>query len=103
MANEEQLVDISRKINVEMNRLPPDSRQWINLFKRMDEDGSGLITYDEMERTIREMLRMSAEAIPKRALQGLWLKLDENRNGSIDAGEFGRFMRKALGAERTKV
>ena len=45
---------------------------------------------------------MSADTIPKRALQGLWLKLDENRNGTIDAGEFGRFMRKAMTGEKTK-
>jgi hypothetical protein len=57
------------------------------VFKLMDADNSGLITLTEFERTLREDLRLSLKALPQPRLHRLWLRLDENLNGSVDAGE----------------
>ena len=72
---------------------PPE---WYRFFKEMDEDASGLVTYREFERALREILKIGKGELPERKLQGVWLKLDEAKAGSIDAGTFGRFMRRAV-------
>ena len=38
-------------------------------------------------------LRLSTHRLPERGLWSLWRALDENENGFICAGEWGRFMR----------
>jgi len=50
----------------------------------------------ELERALRSHLKVSRATLPDAQLRGLWLFLDENLSGAIDAGEFGRFMRRAM-------
>jgi len=40
-----------------------------------------------MERSLRVTLRVSPSALSETRLHRLWLRLDENLNGTIDAGE----------------
>jgi len=68
--------------------------QWIKLFQFMDNDRSGRITYDEMEKMVRSQLLMSKAELPDSVLRSLWVALDEDASGYICAGEFGRFMKK---------
>ena len=68
------------------------------LTQLLSQDGSGLITFAELEHAVRSHLKVTRSALSDAQLQGLWIFLDEDRNGSIDAGEFGRFMRKAARA-----
>ena len=44
---------------------------------------------------IRKGLKLDPKKLPRAAMWGLWKVIDENANGFICAGEFGRFMRLA--------
>ena len=64
------------------------------MFKQMDDDGSGRISYDELRRGVREQLHLSKTEMAEARLRSLWKALDDDASGWISAGEFGRFMRK---------
>ena len=101
-ASSAEMAELSVAFNRQLNRLPPDSREWYMLFKQMDADDSGIVTFDEFLAIIRGTLRLSSVAVPEASMHRLWLRLDENLSGSIDAGEFGRFMRLHMRHERSK-
>ena len=63
------------------------------LFRHMDDDKSGKITYREFSGLCREELKMTKADTPDLELQGAWNALDDDDSGFITAGEFGPFMR----------
>ena len=67
---------------------------WFTMFKQMDDDASGRISYDELRRGVREQLHLPKAEMPEARLRSLWKALDDDASGWISAGEFGRFMRK---------
>ena len=83
----EEMRHISGLLNTELNRLPADQRHWYNLFKAVDLDDSGVISFHELSVAVRETLRVPRSALSDRTLQSVWLALDEDKSGSIDAGE----------------
>ena len=45
-ASQELVTDLSRKMNAQLVKVPdPAARSWVKLFNKIDEDGSGKITY----------------------------------------------------------
>ena len=68
---------------------------WFKLFRHMDDDGSGQISYVEFSGMIREELLITPSDIPERRLKAAWLALDTDCSGLINSGEFGAFMRLA--------
>jgi len=71
---------------------------WFKLFKRMDDDGSGQISYVEFAGMVREQLGLSLQELPERKLMSIWLALDEDNSGLITAGELGAYLRGGEGA-----
>ena len=67
---------------------------WFTMFKHMDDDGSGRISFDELRRGVREQLHLSKAECPEARLRSLWKALDDDASGWISTGEFGRFMRR---------
>lgn len=63
---------------------------WFLLFREMDEDGSGRISYAELKSMVRKSLRLSTRELPDLKLQSVWRALDEDASGFISTGEFGR-------------
>ena len=61
----------------------------------MDDDASGLVTFDELEPLIRRKFRVSTAELPDEQLHALWCALDIDGNDHIASTEFGRFMSKA--------
>ena len=59
----------------------------------MDDDASGLISYDELADMVRNELMIRTSALPERELKAVWLSLDEDHSGHISVGEFGNFVR----------
>ena len=56
---------------------PPETGSgWFRLFKRMDDDGSGKITYGELESLVRRDLEVSTTELPDRRLKAVWRALD---------------------------
>ena len=74
-------------------------RSFFQLFKELDIDGSRRISFFELERMVREKLKLPLKEMPMEKLYGLWRRLDENESGYIDAGELSRFMR--IGAPKS--
>ena len=72
-----------------------DNISYYGLFKRMDEDGSGKVTFDEFLNLIRRGMNVDAEQMPYKTVAGLWKAIDEDNNGFVVAGEFCQFMRLA--------
>lgn len=94
-AGDDEMLELSRALAIELNRLPPNQRGWYNLFRKVDEDQSGQISFQELETIVRNGLRIDHTAVPRRKLLRVWVRMDEDLSGQIDAGEFGHFMRLA--------
>mgnify|MGYP005715710889 FL=1 len=64
------------------------------MFKHMDDDESGRISYTELVNGLRSVLRLSKAEMPESRLRSLWVHLDYDASGFLTTGEFGRFMRR---------
>lgn len=96
-ASVDDVNSLSVILNTALCHLYPEARtqtSFFLLFKEMDHDGSGLVSYHELLRLIRKVLRVSKEKISDHSLQSVWRWLDEDSSGMISAGEFNRLMRQ---------
>ena len=91
---------MSLEFNRRMHKLFPGSAAWYKLFKEMDDDGSGKITFSELLDMVRSELEFSKKDISDTALKRVWAALDDDRSGYLTSGEFGAFMRKGEAALR---
>ena len=99
-ATEEQVVWLASVLHEKMHQLfsvvnngVPTKVSWFRLFKHMDDDESGLISYTELADMVRNELNMSTHQLPEKTLKTVWLALDQDGSGRLTAGEFGAFMR----------
>ena len=97
-ADESNLRSFSQACNARLYELThellePSQRHWMTLFKKVDADGSGLISYDEFMALVRSQLRLSEGQFPSSLVQRMWVSLDTDGDCSISCGEFGAFMR----------
>ena len=101
-ATEDEVKELATRFHKQMRTLfggpafEVSRGMWYKLYLQMDEDKSGRITYDELRSMIRSNagLQMDRSAMPEAKLKGLWKALDAKNTGYIDAGNFGRFMKK---------
>ena len=95
-ASDEEVAHYSALFNQQMialrGREGTNGQNFYRLFKAMDIDGSGRITFNELAKMVRIELKLTKAELPKEKLMGLWKVLDDNESGFICAGEFGRFM-----------
>ena len=80
--------------HMERTEVDPSNRGWYVLFKRMDVNKDGLITYAELIECIRGSMRLDKEMLPEAKVQAVWNSIDMDGNGWIDCAEFGRFFRQ---------
>lgn len=52
--------------------LGSDGRSFYRLFKHMDIDSSGRISFAEVVRMVRDELKLSSSEMPRHKIQGLW-------------------------------
>jgi len=64
-ASEEEVVLLARMLHLRLEELYQDARErsWFKLFKHMDPDGSGLISYVEFERLVRDEMYLSPDEL----------------------------------------
>ena len=95
-ANETEQREISVKFNARLDYIVPGkgaTRTWLTLFKAVDIDGSGCITYDELHGMVRQKLKLTKPDLPDIQIMALWVALDADASNQISSAEFGRFMR----------
>lgn len=94
-ADEDEELSLSRLLNEKLSIFPdPNARSWYKLFRHIDDDGSGRVSYAELVDLLRNELNVSKKELPPDAFKRLWRTMDEDASGFITAGEFGHFMRK---------
>ena len=94
-AGESDLVQLATAFTAKMCEIfAGTSMEWFKLFREVDSDGSGHISFNELQKMVRELLRMSPQEMPVMKLHSLWAALDADHSGLVSAAEFGRFMAK---------
>lgn len=94
---EAKVEQLSMALNVSMCHLYPQARSqasYFNLFRKMDKDGSGLISYYEFLRMVRDTLKVTPSMMSEAEVQAMWRWVDEDASGTVGAGEFLKLMRK---------
>ena len=87
LPDDEQLTALSRQFNQDLEASRARSQtnalsraqgsgSWYNLFREVDEDGSGFVTYDELLDVVRRKLGRKPAELSDHALQALWCALD---------------------------
>jgi hypothetical protein len=77
-------------------------KPWFTLWRRLDDDASGRISYAELKRGCRQLLDMSRATLPDSKLKSVWRALDEDDSGSISVSEFGSLMKLGKAASERK-
>ena len=98
VASDEEVTKYAVALNMAMARVWPESRSqssYFKLFKLMDKDKSGLITFYEFSRTCRELFRMK---MTDDELLRVWKWVDQDVSGTIKSGEFLRFVKRGWDA-----
>ena len=98
LPNAEEQASLSKKFNkwLELHRRDQGkdkSITWFNLFREVDEDGSGYITYDEFTHVIREKLKVKKTQLSDDTVKALWVALDADDSNQIMMDEFSNFLR----------
>jgi Ca2+-binding EF-hand superfamily protein len=85
------------------------SHTFMNLIAQIDEDGSGVVTFDELKHVARSKLSMTPDELPGRQLRALWCALDADDSCTIAIDELAAFLtgnarilRKMLGASEAR-
>ena len=96
-AKDEDLLRFAVELNVAMCRVWPESRSqstYFRLYRLMDRDNSGLITYYELVKMCRDILKFTPQQMSEPKLLALWRSVDKDVSGTISAGEFLRVVRR---------
>ena len=67
---------------------------WFGLFKDLDADNSGHLTFEELRYGVRERLRLKASELSDARLKALWVSLDADSSGYLESSEFSKFMQR---------
>lgn len=95
-AGEEEVVALAEQLTTQMAKIfPGTDRSWMKLYKFMDDDQSGRISYAELKGMVRRRLMLSEVELPEARLDAIWKAIDLDDSGWISFGEFGRLMRRA--------
>ena len=101
LPNEVELTALSEKLNqwiADYRRqvLNMESKpSWFNVYAVIDQDGSGFITYDELQNTIRQTLLKGPNVMSTNVIRALWCALDAARCNMLQKEEMGAFLRLA--------
>ena len=70
------------------------THSWFNLFKEVDDDGSGFITHDELHDVIRHKLKQNKASMSDERITQLWCALDADDSNQLMPDEMGKWLRR---------
>ena len=97
LADEESVVELSMRLNAAMVQLFPQARSqntYFRLFRMLDKDLSGALSYFEFHRMVRDLLKLLPEDMSDDKVDAMWRFVDKDASGMISAGEFLSLMRR---------
>ena len=80
-------------IRVAMDSEDEAIRSWYRLFRSVDTDNSGQISYQEFSTLLRHDLGLQKLGYTEPMVRAAWVRVDHDASGFISCGEFGKFMR----------
>jgi len=76
--------------------------RWKALFKIYDDDGNGVLSFQEVRQLVRQDLKLKDSVVSDWELRQLWKHIDLDNNDSVDLEEFLAFVQGGKGgAEKT--
>lgn len=72
------------------------SGSWFLLFKEVDRDSSGFVTFDELTLCVREKLKKSSSVFPDLKIKQLWCTLDVDCDNALHRDEMSGFLKLGL-------
>jgi len=97
---EREILTLSKEWGNWCRELKPDSHQanaWLVVFKEIDNDDTGVLTYDELRIVIRRSFKLPNSQFSEDKIKQLWCALDQDNSDAITTIEFGRFMKVGQG------
>lgn len=87
-ANAEEVTALAEQMTTSMQRLfPGQERAWSKLFRVIDADDSGRLSYQEFAEMIRKKLLLTPQLLSESRMQGCWKSIDVDGSGFISLGE----------------
>ena len=88
-ATEYDIIELSAILNQAHGEIipPHETRSWFKLFRHIDEDRSGLISWDEFIHMVRKVLKLSPQQMADARLKAVWEALDTSGDGFLQSGE----------------
>ena len=91
-ASEEAATNLAVELNLAMTAMYPENlKPYFSLFRVVDDDDTGLMSFDEFSHMARRLLKLD---VPQSKLEALWKFVDTDSSGYISLGEFVRLMRR---------
>ena len=96
LPTDSELLEYSKKMNAWIEAWRHDQRKeashtWFNLFKEVDNDESGFVTFDELVTCVRRELKKTPDVISQNELMALWCRLDSSGDNMIDKDEVSTY------------
>jgi len=94
-ASEDEMASLSVTFNIRMRQLYEEP-SWIKLFRSINTDNSGQISFAELLALTRDeqFLHLMPAEVSDEQIKAFWVALDTDKSGCLTCGEFGAFMRK---------
>ena len=104
---EDQMLELSKHFNewleASIYASNRSTHSWFNLFKEIDEDGSGYITFDEFEDVIRHKLKQPKKVISDERVKAIWCALDADDSNQIMPQEMGKWLKQGADEVTSKA
>lgn len=105
--SEEEIDALSKNFNMwledSLNKQNKPLSSWYNLFADIDADGSGFITFDELQDVVRHKLKQGPSILADDKLEALWCFLDADNSNSILPGEIATFLKRGASEHKAKA
>jgi len=77
--------------------------RWKALFKIYDDDGNGILNFQEVRKLVRQDLKLKDSVVSDWELRQLWKHIDLDNNDSVDIEEFLAFVQGGKGAAEKTI